>query len=53
MNTLKADDIYDNCLSATAQVNTELGIGSGFFIPSGKLVTNYRDNRGFRNKCSA
>lgn len=41
MNTLKAEDIYDNCSPATAQVNTNLGLGSGFFISSGKLVTNY------------
>ena len=41
MNQLKAEDIYDICSPATAQVNTDLGLGSGFFISSGKLVTNY------------
>lgn len=41
MKKLTAEDVYAKCSNATVQVNTDLGLGSGFFISSGKVVTNY------------
>ena len=38
---LSAEDVYAKCSNATVQINTDLGLGSGFFISSGKVVTNY------------
>ena len=38
---LTAEEIYDKCSSSTVQVNTDKSLGSGFFIDSGKVVTNY------------
>ena len=38
---LSAEDVYAKCSDATVQINTDLGLGSGFFISSGKVVTNY------------
>jgi hypothetical protein len=38
---LSAEDVYTKCSNATVQVNTNLGLGSGFFISSGKIVTSY------------
>lgn len=38
---LSAEEVYAKCSDATVQVNTDLGLGSGFFISSGKIVTNY------------
>jgi hypothetical protein len=38
---LSAEDVYAKCSNATVQINTDLGLGSGFFISSGKVITNY------------
>lgn len=38
---LTAEEVYAKCSNATVQVNTNLGLGSGFFISSGRIVTNY------------
>lgn len=42
-NSLKltAEEIYEKCSSATVQINTDIGLGSGFFIDNGKIITNY------------
>lgn len=36
-----AKEIYNQTSSAVVQVNTEYGLGSGFFIGKGVVVTNY------------
>jgi len=38
---LTSKQIYAKCKSATAQITTDIGIGSGFYIAKGKLITNY------------
>jgi S1-C subfamily serine protease len=38
---LTAEAVYDKCSKATVQVNTDMGIGTGFFIDTGVVVTNY------------
>ncbi|TAH67609.1 MAG: trypsin-like serine protease [Anaerolineaceae bacterium] len=38
---LDAEDVYDKCSSATVEIETNERIGSGFFIDSGVVVTNY------------
>jgi hypothetical protein len=38
---MTAKQIYAKCKSATAQITTDLAIGSGFYIAKGKLITNY------------
>ena len=40
-NELTAKEIYAKCVSATVQVNTNKGLGTGFFIDNGTIVTNY------------
>ncbi len=38
---LSPEEVYEKCSPATVQINTDVSIGSGFFIDSGKIVTNY------------
>jgi hypothetical protein len=38
---LAPEEIYEKCTAATVQVNTNIGLGSGFFINNGIIVTNY------------
>jgi S1-C subfamily serine protease len=40
-DAMTAKQIYAKCKSATAQVTTDLGLGSGFYVAKGKLITNY------------
>ncbi len=40
-NELTAKEIYALCSKSVVQVNTDLGFGSGFFIESNLIVTNY------------
>lgn len=46
---LVAEEVYEKCSSATVQVNTTDGIGSGFFIDQGKIVTNFHVIAGASN----
>lgn len=41
MKKLSPEGVYSKCSNATVQINTDIGQGSGFFISSGKVVTNY------------
>jgi S1-C subfamily serine protease len=41
MKKLNAEQVYAKTSSATVQINTDSGFGSGFFIAPGKVVTNY------------
>ena len=38
---LTAEEIYRKCSSSTVQINTNEGLGSGFFIDDNKIITNY------------
>lgn len=38
---LSAKEVYAKCVSATVQVNTNKGLGTGFFIDNGTIITNY------------
>ncbi len=40
-NELTAKEVYQKSESSTVQINTDTGLGSGFFIDNGKIVTNY------------
>lgn len=46
---LTPEDVYEKCSSSTVQVNTDISIGSGFFIESGKVVTNYHVIKGAKS----
>lgn len=46
---LTAEEVYEKSVSATVQVNTNDGLGSGFFIGQGKIVTNYHVIAGASN----
>lgn len=38
---LTAKQIFAKCSASTVQINTDLAVGSGFFIDNGTIVTNY------------
>lgn len=38
---LPAKEIYAKSVSATVQINTDHGLGTGFFIDNGTIITNY------------
>ncbi|MDF2473055.1 MAG: Trypsin-like serine protease, typically periplasmic, containing C-terminal domain [Anaerocolumna sp.] len=38
---LTAEEVYEKCSAATVQINTDISIGTGFFIDTGVIVTNY------------
>lgn len=40
-NELSAKEIYAKSVSATVQINTNHGLGTGFFIDNGTIITNY------------
>ncbi|WP_313133466.1 trypsin-like peptidase domain-containing protein [Anaerocolumna sp.] len=40
-NELSAKEIYARCVSSTVQINTNRGLGTGFFIDHGTIITNY------------
>lgn len=46
---LSAEQVYEQCVSSTVQVNTNDGLGTGFFIDQGKIVTNYHVIAGAAN----
>lgn len=43
---LTAKEVYKNCSNATVQIVTDIGVGSGFFYDTGKVVTNYHVIKG-------
>lgn len=40
-NELSAKEIYARSVSSTVQINTNRGLGTGFFIDHGTIITNY------------
>ena len=38
---LSATDIYEECVKSTVQINTDVSIGSGFFLDESTIVTNF------------
>ncbi|ROR30351.1 serine protease Do [Mobilisporobacter senegalensis] len=46
---LTAEKVYEQCVAATVQINTSDGLGTGFFIDQGKIVTNYHVIAGASN----
>lgn len=49
--TYSATQIYNLCAPSTVQINTDIAIGSGFYIDNGIIVTNYHVIKG-ANKIS-
>ncbi|MDF2804688.1 MAG: protease domain protein [Anaerocolumna sp.] len=45
-DALTPTEIYEKCASSVVQINTNLSIGTGFFISEGVLVTNYHVIKG-------
>lgn len=39
--SLSAKEVYKKCSDATVQIVTDVGVGSGFFYETGKVLTNY------------
>lgn len=38
---LSATELYDRCAKSTVQINTDVNLGSGFFLEESIIVTNY------------
>lgn len=43
---LTAKEVYKSCSKATVQIVTDVGVGTGFFYDTGKVVTNYHVIKG-------